>query len=344
MLRKGDPDSDERGVAVWKTEAWCDCAVTWLDDQLANSGIVRTGPVEQTRVRPWSAILTAPTTAGTVWLKAAAAATEFEVALYPLLHRITPTDVLAPIATDVSRGWIVLPDGGAHLGELLEDVDLVEAMIQVLPRYGAFQRSLMPHTDEVIALGVPDMRPAILPQRFDEALVSIRRYVDLHGSGADLVTLERVEELRETFTAWCERVAASPVPPSLDHNDLHPNNVLVSDLDSLDQPHFYDWGDSVVAHPFASMLVPLRYLQDRLHAASDDAGIRRVRDAYLEVFRDYGSHAELVETLELACQAGKVVRALSWERALGMEQNREDRFADAPFQWVSSLLYESFLD
>ena len=339
-----EPPANERGVALWESESWRDRAVTWLDDQIETAGIERTGPVQQTRVRPWSTLLTAPTTAGATWFKAAAAATEFEVALYPLLHRIAPADVLAPIATDVAQGWIVLPNGGAHLSDILENIDLVEAMMLVLPRYGVFQRSLMPHVDDMLALGVPDMRPDVLPERFDEVLATVRRYVDRHGTGADRGTLERVEALRETFAFWCGRVASSPVPPSLDHNDLHPNNVLIGNADSVDRARFYDWGDSVIAHPFASMLVPLRFLQDHLDAVNDDARIHRVRDAYLDVFSDYGSHDDLVETLELACQAGKVARALSWQRALGMQRNESDRFADAPFQWLSSLLYESFLD
>jgi hypothetical protein len=51
--------------------------VSWLDDQLAAAGIQRTGAVE--------------------------------IGLYELLHRTVPDRVLAPIAIDMARGWIVLP-------------------------------------------------------------------------------------------------------------------------------------------------------------------------------------------------------------------------------------------
>src|SRR5205085_1459725 len=84
------------------------------------------------------------------------------------------------------------------------------------------------------ALGDADMRPAVMPQRFHEALAA-------SGSPADVAALEpQVEE-------WCARLADSPLPASLDHNDLHPWNVL-------DGPRYYDWGDAVIAHPFAAML------------------------------------------------------------------------------------------
>jgi hypothetical protein len=68
-----------------------------------------------------------------VWLKAAGPESAFEVALYQLLERVAPERVLAPIAADPGRGWIVLPDGGVTLGERLDELDLVEAMVAVLP-------------------------------------------------------------------------------------------------------------------------------------------------------------------------------------------------------------------
>ena len=41
----------------------------------------------------------------------------FEVGLYELLHRIAPAHVLEPLAIDVDRAWIVLPDGGPLLAD-----------------------------------------------------------------------------------------------------------------------------------------------------------------------------------------------------------------------------------
>ena len=62
----------------------------------------------------------------------------------------------------------------------------------------------------------------------------------------------------------------------VDHNDLHDRNVLPAGANG--QFRYYDWGDSVVAHPFASMLLPLS-LQPP--SAGD-----RVRDAYLAAWCD----------------------------------------------------------
>jgi hypothetical protein len=106
----------------------------------------------------------------------------------------------------------------------------------------------------------------------------------------------------------------------------------------------YDWGDSVVAHPFASMLLGLGMPSLQLGVGADDPAVVRPRDAYLEVFGDLASPAELVEELELACRVAKVARALSWDRALrmrGAEQAGE--FADAPLEALRSLLSDSWI-
>jgi hypothetical protein len=107
---------------------------------------------------------------------------------------------------------------------------------------------------------------------------------------------------------------------------------------------FYDWGDSVVAHPFASMLLGLGMLHLQLGAGADDPAVVRPRDAYLEVFGDLASRGELIEELELACRVAKVGRALSWDRALRMRGDEEAaEFADAPLNALRSLLSDTWI-
>ena len=90
----------------------------------------------------------------------------------------------------------------------------------------------------------------------------------------------------------------------------------------------------MVAHPFASMLLPL--------SLQSPSAVDRVRDAYLAAWRDVAPHAELVETLELACRTGKIARALTWVRATQDEEVGAD-WARAPLQTLASLLDASHL-
>jgi hypothetical protein len=121
------------------------------------------------------------------------------VALYRLLEQVAPERILSPIAVDPERGWMVLPDGGTTLGERLDEVDLVEAMVTVLPEYGQLQRDLAPHLDDLLAFGMGDMRAAVMPRRFEEALETVGRHVEGTGDEDGRETVARVAAMRREF-------------------------------------------------------------------------------------------------------------------------------------------------
>ena len=140
--------------------------------------------------------------------------------------------------------------------------------------------------------------------------------------------------MRDSVVRWCDRLAGGVVPASIDHNDLHAWNILGEPAD----PRFYDWGDGVLAHPFASMLalgwVPM-----------SDSARTRLRDAYLAPFSDLAPHEELVESLELACRVGKIARALTWHRSVSAysPDEVEERWLSGPSESLFSLLEDSWL-
>ncbi len=335
----------ETGTEVWGSARWRVAATVWLDAQLASAGIRRTGPVEQPHLRPWATVLTAPTTAGPVWLKATGPGTAFEAGLSELLGRVVPNCVLAPLAVDLSRGWLLLPDGGPPLADRLAGADLAGALAAVLRRYAQLQRVFAATAGTALALGVADMRAQVMPARFDEAVETVGRLVADHGDATGREALGEVAALRATYRSWCARLAAAPGAASLDHNDLHPWNMLVPRLDRPGQVRFYDWGDAVVAHPFACMLVPLSWAQHRLGTGLDAPELHRIRDAYLDVFSDLAPHAELVETLQLACRVAKVARSLTWARAIAQSDPGElsDHHAIAPLACLRSLRDASYI-
>ncbi|OLT09360.1 hypothetical protein BJF78_30870 [Pseudonocardia sp. CNS-139] len=287
--------------------------VAWLDAHLAAAGIVRTGALTVPRVRPWGSVLTAPTGAGPVWFKIPGPHTRYEVPLYGVLGRVVPAYVPRVLAVDVDRGWLLLAHGGTPLPP--------DALVAALPRYAELQRALAPHVDALLGAGVPDMRPHRMPDHFDEALAAVARRAE---STADRETVARLGALRGTFAQWCARLAGSPVPTSLDHNDLHDRNVLTG---PDGRAVFYDWGDSVVAHPFASMLVAL----DRLPSTTVPAA----RAAYLGGFADLAPPDRLAADLTLARRVAVPARVLTWERALGPDAGR---FARASLETFAGLL------
>jgi len=301
----------------------------WLDAGVREAGAIRTGPVEVRRVRPWGSVLRAPTSGGTVWMKATAPGTRFELAVYALLGEVAPAHVLIPLAIDDARGWLLLPDGGAPLGERFDGAPLTGAMAAALPQYAELQRAAAPHAERLVDAGVADMRPSMLPQRFEEALAIARRWVRRAGDDAERATVARLDGFHATVAEWSERLDAAPAPPTIDHNDLDERHVLAAPDGGLRPARFYDWGDAVVAHPFASLHLPL--------GMAEPGDVERLRDAYLEPFGDLAPHGELVTTLELACRLAKIARALVWHRATAAG-DVPVAWERAPFACLESLL------
>lgn len=299
-------------------------AVAWMEAELAAAGIEPTGPLEITRARPWASVGRVPTSRGLLWLKVAAPATAFEAAIYVQLAEVAPEHVLAPVALAPAHGWLLLPDGGPPLGQELEGDALVAALARALAAYGELQRAVAPRVDALLAAGVHDMRPHVLPARFDAALAAI--------ADAPAQLAQRLRALRPQVRDWCAQLAAAPGAATLDHNDLHPGNMLDGGR------RFYDWGDAVIAHPFACLLMPLGFVSGELGRDPTP-----VLDAYLDGFADLAPRAELVATARLAIHVAKVARAHTWERALRAappgDVDRE-RFRDAPAEALAALFDE----
>jgi hypothetical protein len=331
-------------MSLWASAAWQAEALSWIDSELTRAGRRRTGLPGDPRLRSWASVTRIPTDGGIVWFKAAAPVTAHEIAIYPLLSRLGPDAVLAPIATDPDRSWMLLPDGGISLRHTASGDDLVHHLERIVPVYARLQRALMPEVAGLLACGVPDRRPRVMPRCFDHALDVARNVVGRYGKEHDEQTLSDIESCRDRYLGWCDELAESPVFSSLDHSDLHSNNVLLASPGNDASARFYDWGDSVVAHPFCSMLVLLQSLQDSLQATPDDPRLIRVRDAYLAEFNDLDCHAALVDTMETACRVSRVIRALTWEQVLALDPEPNPDWVTAPFDWMKSVLEGSYLD
>lgn len=330
-------------LATWSTPEWRSEAVAWADERLAEHGLARNGEAEQPHLRAWATALRLPTTRGAVWLKAPGAGTAFEVALYPLLLRAAPDAVLHPLAIDHDRSWLLLPDGGTPLGEIAKGPALIDALTVALPGYAHLQRRLAEHRGELLKIGLVDLRPVSIPDRYADCLADITDYVENRKDPEDIATLVRLRDLEPTVRQWAEELAASAIPPTLDHNDLHPWNLLCPDGD-INRPRVYDWGDAVVGHPFASLMVILGWLtnEDGEALAPDSAEVLRVREVYLGEFADLAPHATLVREVELAANSAKMGRALSWIGVLHASgEHLSGELAEAPLHWLSRLLPEA---
>ena len=197
------------------------------------------------------------------------------------------------VAYDAGRGWLLTADAGTPFGE---HDDLPERWLRFLPRYAELQRREASKTGEHLTGGVPDLRLAVLPERF---VALLDGDLPLEASEVDAV---RADTPR--LAALCDELAAARIPDTIQHGDLHPRSVFVQG----DATRILDWGDASVGHPFASLLVTFQWLRGG-GLAADDPWFGRLRDAYLEPFGP-----GLLTAFEVAQRVGAVAHALTWLR------------------------------
>ncbi|WP_033337376.1 phosphotransferase family protein [Catenuloplanes japonicus] len=310
----------------WHDPDWRASAHEWIT---AHLDAPATGPIEQMRARPWSVTHRVPTGAGFRWFKANITDCRYEAVLAERLGRGRPERVLSPLAISAAHGWMLTPDAGPTLRDEVAASDRDGTLARwctMLREYAALQREVTPIADELVALGVPDHRPSVLPEQLASLLDDPAVRADLGPA-----RLERVSGVVPAFAEWCAELAASGIPASVQHDDLTDANVFAG------PPHrFFDWGDAGVAHPFGSLLVALSFAGYALDLRPGAPEFARLRDAYLSEWP--GDRAVLRRSVSLACRVTRVSRAMSWRRALrGAALPVKDDFRTSVADWLAEL-------
>lgn len=296
-------DFDGLRLPLWDDPEQRGEVVDWVDARLAERGARLLPAAPRIRVRPYSTAARFESSIGPVWFKTAPPDARFEAALMASLHAWRPDRVLRPVGVDPVRGWLLLPDGGERLRSLVPEPAGLAVWQDLLVALSELQYGLSRRTAEILALGVPDLRPEALGGRLD-AFLSDTAVRDALGRDG----LAAVRRNRDRFDSQRARLLDIGVAPSLDHGDPHLGSVFLRD----GRYAFFDWGDAAVAHPFATLLFPLR-LAARTPGA-DTGDLDRLRDAYLEPWTAEHPRARLNEAVRLAVHLAAIGRALAWSR------------------------------
>jgi phosphotransferase family enzyme len=276
----------------WTDADWLAEAEAWIRERVPVAG-----ELDQFHVRWWSTVIRVPTGGEDLYFKAVAPGFEFEPALTVRLFELAPDRVTPVVDADLERGWMMMRDAGTRLRELVLTPPDLRHWELALPRYAELQLTASPIADELLAIGVPDVRLGVLPDQLREVLAEPVR-------GLTPAEQERALEALPELEALCRELAGYGIAETIQHDDLHDGQVFVRDGRYV----FFDWGDSCISHPFHSLTVNLRAAAAKLHLEPGGAEVRRLRDSYLEPFGD------LREAADLAYRTGTVGRALAWDR------------------------------
>ena len=252
------------------------------------------GPIETAHDRPWATVLRVLVADGVAWFKACAPVQAFEPRLTAELSARYPDRVAEVLGYDEERAWLLLGDAGTPIGAFGNPPG---TWLMVLPLYAEMQRGEAAHTQDHLAHGVPDLRVATLPARYDDL---VGRELPLEREEID-----RLRAFAPRFAELCDELVARDVSETVQHDDLHMSNVYAQG----EQLRVLDWGDSSISHPFVSLVVTFRFLEEVTKLPPGDPWFARLRDAYLE---PYGRGLE--GAFALSMRVGAVAHAIAWLR------------------------------
>jgi hypothetical protein len=280
--------------ARWQDPDWLAGVHDWIDRRLDQLGLARTGEIQQPHIYRWSTVLRVPTDRGDVWFKANAAALRHEAALVERIAARRP-DVVPPLlAADTAIGWLLMADAGESLRTVAPRERSLDRWYDVLPRYATLQLDLADEVDELLALGVPDLRLATFPKAYERLV---------EESGAD----HRFRAAMPMVADLCDELATYGVPELLQHDDLHDGQVFVRDGRHL----VMDWGDACISHPFFTLSVTLEgVLAWGLDDVENSVDTAPFRDAYLAPYAERFD-GDLVAATRVALRLGWACRAIN---------------------------------
>lgn len=321
----------------WYDPEWQKQAHEWIRNAARQHSLQITGEIEQNHAYAWSTVMRVPTNEGTLFFKATAGETIFEVALTTGLAGWFPGCMPELVAADHERGWMLMRDGGEQLRKSIRPAKNAMLWEPILREYSHLQIKLSEHVDELLTLGVPDHRLAVLPSLYEGLLQDEASMLIDHEKGLSSDERRQIQEKLPRFRQICAKLAAFGIPETLNNADLQDANVLVGN----GRITFFDWGDATLAHPFISLRT--FFVGIEISLGLDDYSftpeMAALLDIYLEPWQQFASREDLLSAYRLSKPVATIVKTVLWYTTL----SQLDGELRDEYKWIIPSLWQEFL-
>ncbi|MBP1994346.1 phosphotransferase [Paenibacillus eucommiae] len=263
----------------------------WAIKTLRLLGKNPTGSMRQIKNAYVSSVFCCPTNEGDFYLKIPS---NVYIREFEITKELKSWDIIQLpewAAFDESTKTILMRDMGGS--DLSADADKA-ILTLVVKEYAKFQKSAIDYINLSNPYPFYDLRASVLISRVESLVVDAVKL--LQGSQFELDEKE-VSNLLKKIPYWkklCEQVQKYPIPYSLDHGDLRPGNIHITERGII----FFDWAWSAIAHPFFSICSFFHVIR---RSISDSTKIH-LRDVYLKEWQSFAAMGELLELFELVEQ------------------------------------------
>ncbi len=323
---------------LWHDPNWQKQAHEWIRAETKQNSIQLTGEIEQNHAYAWSTVMRVPTNAGTLFFKATAPETIYEIALTQKFTEWFPDCMPELVAVDTTRGWMLMRDGGEQLRASIRPTQDIRPWEPVITRYAELQIGLAEHVSEILALGIPDHRLAALPALYTKLLLDEASLMIDQEKGLTSSEVNQLQDLTPRFQQICNDLFAFGIPDSLNHGDFHDGNILLKN----GRITFFDWGDAGVSHPFVSLrtfFVSIEIALKLEDYAPPTLEMIALLDHYLEPWQKFSEKDVLLTAYGLSKPVASISNALAWHQMISrLNGSLRDEYA-----WIVPEVLREFM-
>jgi hypothetical protein len=276
--------------------------------------------------RAWSTVWRIETETIGLYLKVAGPGFEREIQLLPHLSALFPDMLPRVVGYNEASGWLLLEDAGTSLRDLLsKDRALgLQSLGEALDSYAHLQ--IAASTKQEISRLAENGQVTSLASRLETLLADS---AVLGEGGATESEFHSFEASLPRCVALSKALATSGLPDTVDHGDLHANNIMLQ----KGRPRFIDWGDAIYGHPFPSLAITIDATRETLDGELPE--VNRLTAAYLGPWREAFPLCDHDAALTTAIALRPVYGALLWYRGVTRMSDTDRRTAAG---WIVHLL------
>ncbi|NUR94897.1 MAG: hypothetical protein HOV67_06495 [Kribbellaceae bacterium] len=263
------------------------------------------------RARFWSVVRCYPADGGLVWFKENNPGHRFEAGLVEELARLVPDGVVVPVAVDRERGWLLTEDCGTTLSHA-EVADQATRLF-VVRALARLQCAVLGK----VAPGVIELAPEAAGDRVREV---VREWAEFPAAHPLYIGPSSVARAELAADALDRRTAAlsGTVPLDLEFNDVYPANIFADRSTGVLRPRFFDFGNTLWAHPFVTLHGFLDSVVDWTRRPLSHEHREELYAAYLKPWTNHlpADPAVLRQDLAATEPLVDVHRLISWQRLI----------------------------
>lgn len=319
--------------------AWQAESRQWASDALQQ----RLPAFEHVRTEAWSTVWRCPGRGSPYWFKENIASLTPEGAVHAVLADLAPQHVTAPLAWNVERGWVLTADGGQILTDLYPDRRGMDtaAIRSMLADYASLQLATSGHGELLMSAGLPDRSPATATGTLVQVATEMAAVPTGDPRHITEEELARLQASIDGIDAAARLLGHGPVPLAFEHNDLFPRNVFVPR--GGDGYRFFDFGESLWAHPFESLVMLVWEVVHQQKMDVGDSGlldldhpaIHDIFDPYLSSWCEFADLPTLRRLTAAALQLAPLYRAERWMHILArVPAALVERHGGTPRAWI----------